>query len=202
MNESKEQDIVSDEQEEIVKPAQPEMESAKDEVAEEESTATEKSPEESLLEQLSVAQGKIEELEASFLRARADLENVRRRALRDKEEITKTANARIMEDMLPVLDNFELGFQSAEKHEEGKGIAEGFRMVYAQFKSSLEQHGLLRIDPQGVEFNPNEHEAVSQMPSEEIEEGHVANVVRVGYSLRGKLLRPATVVVSTGASEA
>lgn len=191
MSESKENESVSEEVEEAA-------------VEEVENESTEELPQEeassevSLLEQLAASQAKVEELEASFIRARADLDNVRRRAIRDKEELVKVANARIIEDLLPVLDNFELGFQSAEQHEDGKSIAEGFKMVYSQLKSSLEQHGLLAINPEGVEFNPNEHEAVSQAPSDDVEEGNVLTVIRVGYSLRGKLLRPATVIVSTG----
>lgn len=137
-----------------------------------------------------------------YLRSVADLENYRRRMIREKEELRKFALEGIMEDFLPVIDNFALGLQSAEKVTSTASVTEGFKMVADQIKSLLERNGLVEIDPQGQPFDPHQHEAVSYQPHEEILEDHVTNVVRKGYSLNGRLLRPASVVVSSGPGDA
>ena len=133
-----------------------------------------------------------------YLRAVADLENYRRRALREKEELRKYATASLIEDLLPALDNLELGLLSAEGNESGKSIAQGFIMVVQQLKSILQQHGLEEVNPEGETFDPHRHEATGHEASEEVEEGKVIRVNRKGYLLQGRLLRPAMVVVSGG----
>ena len=79
-----------------------------------------------------------------------------------------------------------------------KGVADGVDMVLAQMKSALANHGLKEINPSGQAFDPHQHQAISHQPSSEVKEEHVLQVVRVGYSLNGRLLRPASVIISSG----
>ncbi len=133
-----------------------------------------------------------------YIRSVAELENYRRRSLREKEETRKYATSSLLQDLLPVLDNFELGLQSAENHPEAKGIAQGFEMVHQQIKSILKEHGVEEINPEGKTFDPHRHESTGYEPNEEAGEGEVIRVARKGYALNDRLLRPAMVVVSAG----
>lgn len=136
-----------------------------------------------------------------YLRAVADLENFRRRTTREKEELRQFAAARVLEDLMPVMDNLALALKAARQPGAELGaLVGGVDMVLTQLKTALANHGLKEIDPAGQNFDANFHEAVSTLPSPEVPEGHVLTVVRTGYSLNGRLLRPATVVVSSGAA--
>jgi len=135
-----------------------------------------------------------------YLRAVADHENFRKRVAREKDELRQYAASRVLEDLLPVLDNLGLGLAAAEQPNASvKTLREGVAMVQTQLKSALEQHGLKEINPAGQPFDAHQHEALSQAPSAEVAEGDVLQVIRVGYSLNGRLLRAASVVVSSGA---
>jgi len=147
----------------------------------------------------------LESLERDLLRFRdlahrsqADLENYRKRMTREREEAVRYANGRLLEDLLPIIDSFELGLDAAEKSEEGKTIAQGFAMVQKLFADFLAKHGVEPIDAPGQEFDHNLHEAVGQEASDEVPEGVVLRQLRKGYKLRDRLLRPATVMVSGG----
>lgn len=148
--------------------------------------------------QLDKAAAEAEELRQRHLRAVADLENYRRRALREKDEARKAGTIGLLEDLIPVVDNFAMGLGAAQQHAEGKGFAEGFAMVLSQLQAVLAQNGVERLEPKAQAFDPNLHEAVNQVPHAEIPEGHVVEVVRVGYRLGERLVRPASVVISLG----
>ena len=152
-----------------------------------------------LLRKLDEATAEATAQKERYLRTVADLENYRKRALREKEEARRQANCGLVEDLLPVLDNFRLGLKSAEMHEGGTAFAEGFRMILTQMESALKQNGLEEIKPEEEAFDPNFHEAVGHVPHESIEDGHVVEVHRIGYRLHERLLRPAAVVISNGA---
>lgn len=132
------------------------------------------------------------------LRAAAELENYRRRAVREKDEVRKFSNQSLLENFLPILDNFALGLDHARQHEGGKAFADGFEMVLSQIDSWLSGHGVERLDPAGAAFDPNLHEAIAEVPHAEVPEHHVIEVHRIGYRLHDRLLRPASVVVSSG----
>lgn len=136
-----------------------------------------------------------------FLRSAADMENFRRRTVREKEELRLFAASRVLEDLLPVLDNLALGLAAAQQPgADVKSLAGGIEMVLTQFKSALANHGMKEINPAGGQpFDANLHESISAQPSETVPEGRVISVVRNGFSLNGRLLRPASVVVSSGA---
>jgi len=128
-------------------------------------------------------------------RTAADLENFRKRAAREREESLRYANQSLLEELLPVLDNFEMGMQAAAQ-EEGSMIYVGMEMVRKQLAEFLANSGVREIEAEGKPFDPNLHDAVSQEVAEDVEEGTVLRVARRGYLLRERLLRPASVVVA------
>lgn len=137
-----------------------------------------------------------------YVRLAADMENLRRRTVREKEELRQFAAGRVLEDLLPVLDNLALGLTAAKApNADLKGLIGGISMVQDQLKNALSGHGLKEINPAGQTFDPNLHESIASQPSAEVPEGAVVQVVRTGYSLNGRLLRPASVVVSGGAAK-
>lgn len=137
-----------------------------------------------------------------FLRAAADLENFRRRTVREKDELRVAATSRVLEDIFPVLDTLALAIAAARQpNADVKSLGDGVDMVLTQLKSALTNHGLKEINPAGQPFDPHQHEAISHQPSSEIPEEHVMSVVRIGYALNGRLLRPASVVVSSGSAK-
>jgi molecular chaperone GrpE len=137
-----------------------------------------------------------------FVRATADLENYRRRMTREKDELRQYATGRVLEELLPVLDNLALGLAAAKApNADLKNLLGGLGMVQEQLKSALTGHGLKEINPLGQIFDPNQHESISSQPSVDVPEGSVLQVVRTGYLLNGRLLRPASVIVSTGQSK-
>jgi molecular chaperone GrpE len=152
-----------------------------------------------LLQKLDEATAEVTSQKERYLRTVADLENYRKRAVREKDEARKQANCGLVEDLLPVMDHFQLGLKSAEQHEGGKAFAEGFRMILVQMEAALKQNGLEEINPEGGVFDPNFHESIAHLPDAKVEDGHIIEVHRVGYRLHERLLRPAQVVVSSGA---
>lgn len=151
-----------------------------------------------LLARLNTAEEKAQEQEQKYLRAVADLENFRRRAAREREEIRTSALTGLIEDLLPVLDTLELGLQAADNHPEAAEVANGFRMVAVQLQRTLESFGLAEERPTGRAFDPNLHDCVSQREDNDHAEGIVVETVRPGYRLHERLVRAATVIVSSG----
>ena len=134
-----------------------------------------------------------------YLRAVADLENFRRRTLREKEELRLFGASRILEDLLPVLDNLALGLAATRQpNADLKTLAGGVELVLQQLKTALAGHGLVEIAPAGKPFDPHQQEAISHQASATVPAEHVLSVVRTGYSLNGRLVRPASVIVSSG----
>lgn len=153
-----------------------------------------------LMAKIDEAEARAAEAQDNLLRTIADLENFRKRALREKEELRKYGPAAFIEDLLPVIDNLQLGLDSAQQHHpEAKAVTDGFAMVVNQLQGVLAQYGVTAIEPKGGDaFDHNSHEAVSQLPSDRVEEGAVVALTRRGYRLHDRLLRPAGVVVSAG----
>ncbi len=152
----------------------------------------------SLEEQLERAREESRQNQERYLRAIADWENFRRRTVREKDELRQHVIGGLLEDFLPVLDNLELGLQTAANHPEAENVAKGFALVAEQIRSVLERHGLTEIQAEGQVFDPHAHESLSYQPHDEIEEGRIVQVIRKGYALNGRLLRAAAVVVSSG----
>ncbi len=132
------------------------------------------------------------------LRARADLDNFRKRALREKEEAIRYANNGLLERLLPVIDNFELGLDAAKNAADTVSILQGMSMVHKQLQDFLKNNGLEEVQAEGEAFDPNKHDAVSQEFSAEVPEGHVVRQVRKGYKIKDRLVRASSVIVSKG----
>jgi molecular chaperone GrpE len=133
-------------------------------------------------------------------RNQAELENYRKRVAREREDDIKRARAGLLEDLLPVLDNFELGMLEVRKGDPKSPIVVGMEMIERQLKDFMASAGVEAIEAIGAPFDPNLHEAVSQEPSKDVPEGKIIRQLRKGYKLRDRLLRAAMVVVSKGPS--
>lgn len=153
---------------------------------------------EDLFKQITDLQEQIEKHKENYLRCVADFDNYRRRIARETEEIRKSAAFSIIEDLLPILDNLYLGVDAAKKAENLSVTVQGFQLVLDQFKAVLTNVGVQELNPKGAPFNHNEHECVSMVPSPDIEENKIVSVIRLGYRLNSRLLRPASVIVSSG----
>ena len=137
-----------------------------------------------------------------FIRVTADLENFRRRTVREKDELRQFAAGRVLEDLLPIIDNLSLALTAAKApNADLKNLVGGLGMVQDQLRNALSSHGLKEINPVGQVFDPNQHESISSQPSKDVPEGSVLQVVRTGYTLNGRLLRPASVIVSSGSAK-
>jgi molecular chaperone GrpE len=158
---------------------------------------TENQSEEMLMEKL---QADLDRFRDLALRSQADFENFRKRAARDKEDAVKYANLSLLEKLIPILDNFELGLLAARNSPEAANIVIGFDMVARQLNDFLSQAGIEPIQAEGQKFDPNLHEAVSQEPSPTVPEGNVIRQHRKGFKLKDRLIRPSAVVVSKGAA--
>lgn len=163
-------------------------------------TASDAANQADLPSQLAAARQEAATTHDRYLRAVADLENFRRRTVREKDELRQFAASRVLEELLPVLDNLSLALNAARQPgADLKSLSGGVDMVLNQLKTALANHGLKEINPAGQPFDANQHESISAQPSTEVPEGNVVSVVRNGFSLNGRLLRPASVVVSSGA---
>ncbi len=147
---------------------------------------------------LNEAYGKRDELQNKYLRAVADLDNLRKRLDKERREVAERTRANLLGDALPAMDAFRLGLEDARKREEAKGVVDGFAMALTQLENVFGEHGLSVIDPTGEPFDHNLHEAIGHEASPEVEEGRVLTTVRVGYKLGERLLRAATVIISKG----
>ena len=149
-------------------------------------------------EQLAAAKQEAAASYDRYTRAVADLENFRKRTLREKEELRLYALSGLLEDVIPILDNLGLGLAAAKQQTDVKSIVDGVSLTLEQFKSTLSRHGLKEVNPAGQRFDPNFHECISHQPSADVAEENVIQVVRLGYTLNSRLLRPASVIVSSG----
>ena len=129
------------------------------------------------------------------VRTAADLDNFRKRSAREREDAIRYANQSLLEDLLPVIDNFEMGMQAAAQ-DKSSMIYIGMDMVRRQLNDFLAAQGVTEVPAEGKVFDPNVHEAVSHEVAADSEDGKVLRVHRRGYMLRDRLLRPATVVVA------
>lgn len=139
----------------------------------------------------------LEESKVRLLRSMADLENYRRRVHREMDEQRRYANIQLIRDLLPAIDNLERAIEAAERSGEAAGVVQGVKLVIQQFETALEQHGCQRIGALGTAFDPNLHEAVLQQPSPGTPPGTVVQVVRPGFRLYDRVVRPSQVVVAT-----
>jgi molecular chaperone GrpE len=165
-------------------------------------------PEPPVLESAALTPGQIAELQTQaakanehwerLLRATAEFDNFKKRAARERQDAIKFANESLLQKLLPVLDNFDAALTAAQtgKAETTQSLVTGVTMIQQQLRSTLIEAGLEEIEAAGKAFDPNLHEAVSQVETTEHPDGHVAQQLRRGYKLKERLLRPATVIVA------
>jgi len=138
----------------------------------------------------------VEEQQQRFLRAQADFDNFRRRTMKEKEELGQYASMKLIEQLLPVVDNFERAIAATGANKDFDSLAKGVEMIFKQLAQVLEQEGLKPMATVGEAFNPDFHQAIMQVESDEYEEGIVVEEVQKGYIMKEKVLRPAMVKVS------
>ena len=136
-----------------------------------------------------------------MLRLAAELDNYKKRVAKERESLIKYANQEIILALLPTLDNFQRAIESAEKSKDFDNFIEGIKMVAKQMYDTLEKNGVKRIDALGETFDPNIHEAVLQVASDEYPANIVAQEFQKGYMLHERVIRPSMVAVSRGAEE-
>ena len=138
---------------------------------------------------------KIDELEDKVKRQMAEFDNFRKRTEKEKTQMFETGAKSVIEKILPVVDNFERGLASVPEEEKGKGFADGMNMIYKQLMTELESIGVTPIEAVGQEFNPDFHNAVMQVESDEYESGVVAQELQKGYMYRDTVVRHSMVSV-------
>ena len=135
-----------------------------------------------------------------YVRAAAELENVRKRATRDVENAHKFALERFCTELLAVKDSLEMGVAAADKAD-AQSLLEGKEATLKLLAATMERFGVVELDPEGEPFDPQQHEAMTMQPSADLEPGSVLTVFQKGYALNGRLLRPARVVVASEPEE-
>lgn len=172
-----------------------------EELADQLAREAEELPDVEIIEEDSAAPAVKEEEEGlrdQFVRLQADFANFRNRTQRERIELYQRANEDLLLEILPVLDHYEMGLQTAEQHNADKAVLDGFKLVFDQFQNVLNKFNLKPIDAVGEVFDPHKHEALTHMPSDEFPAETCSNQIRRGYLFGDKLLRAAQVVVSSG----
>jgi molecular chaperone GrpE len=137
-----------------------------------------------------------EEHQQRLLRVQADYDNFRRRTVKEKEELAKYASSVLITQLIPVIDNFERALTTGDESTNGSAYAKGVEMIFRQFMDVMSAEGLTPMNSVGEAFNPEYHQAIMQVESDEYEEGIVVEEIQKGYLLKDKVLRPAMVKVS------
>ncbi len=176
---------------------EPAMEPAAETQADEAGGPSTKDPDVATLE------AQIAELTDRLLRAHAEMDNLRKRTERDKEDMAKYAITKFARDVLSVGDNLQRATEAvpagaSEEDPALKALVEGVSMTEREFLNVLERHGVKRLDPSGEPFNPHQHQAMTEVENREVAPGTVVQVYQPGYMLEDRVLRPAMVVVAKG----
>ena len=156
------------------------------------------------IEEESDRESKIAELKDKLLRALADMENLRRRSQKDREDALKYSAANFARDMLSVGDNLRRAIEAIPEDDDTDGAAlvafiEGVALTEKDLLAALERHGIEKIEPMGQKFDPQFHEAMFEVPAIDAETGTVMHIVEVGYLIHDRLLRPAKVGIAKAA---
>jgi molecular chaperone GrpE len=173
------------------------IETAEEQAVEE--VSVEEALQASLAEELDAAKAEVAELKDQMLRIQADAQNVRRRAEADVEKAHKFGQEKFARELLTVLDNLDRALAASQEDEATKALREGVEMTLQSFVSTLAKFNVEAIDPQGESFNPEFHQAMAMQENADFPPNTVMAVMQKGYSLHGRLLRPAMVMVSKGA---
>lgn len=147
-------------------------------------------------EQLEKTEAELETLKDKHLRLQAEFDNYRKRTLKERMELLKTASESVMTSILPVIDDFERALQTLEQVEENSHAKDGIKLIYNKFQEFLKQNGIKEIETKEQDFNTDLHEAITTIPapSEELK-GKIVDVVQKGYYLNDKVIRFSKVVI-------
>jgi molecular chaperone GrpE len=161
-----------------------------------EEAAVEEDGQAAIVADLAAARAEADSYLDDLRRLQADFDNYRKRMLREQTARIASASQGLVARLLPVLDNFELAVSHAEQSRDFDRMLKGVEMVFGELREVLQGEGLVKIEAEGKPFDPERHEAVVAVEQEGAEPGTVVDVVRTGYELRGKVLRPAMVKVA------
>lgn len=164
----------------------------------EEGVSEEASAQDALANELAEAKAEVADLKDQMLRVQAEAQNVRRRAEQDVEKAHKFGQEKLSRELLTVLDNLERALEATPADDATKALREGVEMTQQGFIATLAKFNVEAIDPQGEAFNPDLHQAMAMQDNAEFPANTVMAVMQKGYSLHGRLLRPAMVMVSKG----
>ncbi|GIO22076.1 nucleotide exchange factor GrpE [Oceanobacillus sp. J11TS1] len=193
MSENEKKDEVQQEEQEIVEET---MEDVQDDVHTDSDTDTDSEDESNELEaQVEELKNEKEELTNRMLRLQAEFDNYKRRTLKEREADRKYKAQDMVQELLPVMDNFERALQ-VEVSEESKSILEGINMVYRQLQDVFTSQGVSVIETEGADFDPNVHHAVMQIEDDTMESNKVVEELQKGYLLKDRVIRPAMVKVN------
>jgi len=193
------EDVAGGPDKEDVKRQRPDTRSEKTDTEEDGGSRTQAATEDKTVKAEPAGQAdKMVQLQDRLLRLQADFDNFRKRTLREKSELFESANQALMLELLPVLDHLQLAIQASVTHQADQAFRDGLTLIFDQLMGVLSKFGLSPIKTEKQVFDPNRFEAVNTMPSVTEPEGVVLTLVRRGYMLQNKLLRPAQVVVSSG----
>ncbi len=192
-DESMEQEKVSKQEEVANQEGQHEEARTTEETAEEKAL----SPEAELQQRLDEAEKRIAETQDKYLRLSAEFDNYRKRTIKEKSEIIKSAAEKTITAILPVLDDMERAIANMQKSEDAKAWREGIELINNKFLKILSQEGLNKIETEGADFNTDFHEAIAMIPApDEAQKGKVIDCVQTGYKLNDKVIRHAKVAVA------
>ncbi len=186
-----------------------ENEKAEDLTQEPEKKAKEKGPEkvvkkaeemtkQELLKKLTDTREEAEKNYDLYMRTYAEMENIKKRGIKEREELAKYANESIIKEILPVIDNLDKAISHAQNDENSSALVEGLELTRDGLMKALEKAGLKEVEALGKPFDPNFHESVSQQIDDTVAPGHVIMELQKGYLLNGRLMRPSMVVISQG----
>ncbi len=147
-------------------------------------------------QELTTAQAEAERHLNDLRRLKADFENYRKRILREQSNIIASASQSLVTRLLPVMDQFDMALSAAENSRDFDRMLKGVEMIAGELRDILRNEGLQEISAEGEQFDPKRHEAVITVEADEVESGTVVGVVRAGYELQGRVIRPATVKVA------
>ncbi|GAI96184.1 unnamed protein product, partial [marine sediment metagenome] len=133
-----------------------------------------------------------------YTRTYAEMENIKKRGIKEREELAKYANESIIKEILPVIDNLDKAISHALNDENSSALVEGLELTRDGLVKALEKAGLKEVEALGKPFDPNFHESVSQQIDDTVAPGHVIMELQKGYLLNGRLMRPSMVVISQG----
>jgi molecular chaperone GrpE len=151
-----------------------------------------------LLEKLKDTEKKSQENYDLYMRTYAEMENIKKRGIREREDLARYANESLIKEILPVIDSLQKAISHSQNDKNPSGLLEGVELTLDGLMKTLEKAGLKEVEAEGKPFDPNLHEAISKQIDDKVAPGHVITELQKGYVLNGRLIRPSMVVISEG----